>query len=54
MIIKNASFIFDFLTNKMSISITFEKISVPSGQTVLEEIVCDQNWTVTIQKDFRL
>ena len=50
MIIKNAAFIFDPLTNKTSRSITLKKLSVPNGQIALAELVLDKSWAVTFQK----
>ena len=44
----------DFLTNKLSISTTFEKLSVPAGRIALAGLVLDQIWSVTIQKEFGL
>ena len=52
MIIKNAAFIFDFLTNKVSISTIFEETGVSGGQTALAGLVWDQSWTVKIQNYF--
>ena len=47
---KHAASIFDFLTNKKSISITFKKLSVLKEQTALAGLVLDQSWTGIIQK----
>ena len=49
-IIKNAAFIFNFLPNKISISVTFDELGVLNGRTALAELLLDQPWTVTIQK----
>ena len=51
---KSAAFTFDFLTNKLTISITLEKVNNPNGQTSLAGIVFDQTWTVTNQKSIGL
>ena len=41
---------FEFSTNKLSISTTFEKSIVPNGQLVLAGLDLGHSWTVTIQK----
>ena len=46
--------LFNFSTNKLYISTTFEKSIVPNGQKALAELVLGQSWTVTIQKEFGL
>ena len=51
---KNAVFIFDFLPNKLSTSITFEILSHPNGRTALAAPVVDQFWTVSIQREWGL
>ena len=48
MIIKNAAFMSEYLTNKLSISITFETIL--KGRTAIAILVLVQSWTVTIKK----
>ena len=50
MSIKNAAFIFNFLTNKISISMTFQTLAIPNGQLALAGPVLYQPWTVTIQR----
>ena len=51
---KSAAFIFDFLTNKLTISITLETVNNPNGQPSLAGIVLDQTLTVTKQKSIGL
>ena len=43
-------FIFDILTWKISITMTFEKLRVHTGQLELAGLVLDESLTVTIQK----
>ena len=44
------SIYFRFLNNKLSISIPFEKVSVPNGQTALAGLVFEKSCTEIIQK----
>ena len=46
--------IFDIVTKQLSISITFELLSVPNGLAVIARLVLDQSWTVTIKIEFVL
>ena len=45
-----AASIFDLLTNKVTVSITFEYLSVPNGQKALAGLVLDHSGTGIIQK----
>ena len=45
---------FDFLTNRISISMKIQKLIIPNGQSILAELVLYQPSTVTIQKKFGL
>ena len=54
MIIKNAAFTFDLLTNKFSGSKACETIECLNGQTVMAALVLVESWTVTIEKYFGL
>ena len=54
MIIKNAAFNFDLLTNKLSRSKEFDRIGVLKGQQAIAGLVLVQPWTVIIEKILRI
>ena len=50
MIIKNAAFIFDLLTNKLSRSKAFETIESSNGTNSNSGLVLVQSWTAALKK----
>ena len=51
MLINNAALTSDFLTQIVSISITFERVKCFNGRTAITGLVSVQSWTVTIKNN---